>query len=128
MQGYKQARLNEQFRDALSSLLGSVKDPRVSGLISIVKVEVTNDLSYAKVYVSSLEGGDTLKEAMKGLESAKGYLRRELAAKVKTRISPELRFIADTSIAYGAHINDILSKLHIPPADPADDTEEDSDD
>ena len=89
----------------------------MTGLLSIVKVEITNDLSYAKVYVSSLEGEKSLKEAIKGLESAKGYLRRELAARVKTRISPELRFVPDTSIAYGARINEILSGLNIPPAE-----------
>lgn len=115
MQGHKQERLNEQMREALSALLLSVKDPRVSGLISIVKVEVTNDLSYAKVYVSSLEGGDALTNAVKGLESAAGYLRRELAARVKTRISPELRFVPDTSIAHGARIAEILSGLHLTP-------------
>ena len=117
MQGHKQERLNDQYREALSKLLGTVKDPRVTGLLSIVKVEITNDLSYAKVYVSSLEGEKSLKEAIKGLESAKGYLRRELAARVKTRISPELRFVPDTSIAYGARINEILSGLKIPPAE-----------
>lgn len=117
MQGHKQERLNDQYREALSKLLGTVKDPRVTGLLSIVKVEITNDLSYAKVYVSSLEGEKSLKEAIKGLESAKGYLRRELAARVKTRISPELRFVPDTSIAYGARINEILSGLNIPPAE-----------
>ena len=117
MQGHNQERLNDQYREALSKLLGTVKDPRVTGLLSIVKVEITNDLSYAKVYVSSLEGEKSLKEAIKGLESAKGYLRRELAARVKTRISPELRFVPDTSIAYGARINEILSGLNIPPAE-----------
>lgn len=117
MQGHKQERLNDQYREALSKLLGTVKDPRVTGLLSIVKVEITNDLSYAKVYVSSLEGEKSLKDAIKGLESAKGYLRRELAARVKTRISPELRFVPDTSIAYGARINEILSGLNIPPAE-----------
>ena len=117
MQGHKQERLNDQYREALSKLLGTVKDPRVTGLLSIVKVEITNELSYAKVYVSSLEGEKSLKEAIKGLESAKGYLRRELAARVKTRISPELRFVPDTSIAYGARINEILSGLNIPPAE-----------
>lgn len=117
MQGHKQERLNEQYREALSKLLGTVKDPRVTGLLSVVKVEITNDLSYAKVYISSLEGEQALREAIKGLESAKGYLRRELAARVKTRISPELRFVADTSIAYGARINEILNGLHIPPAE-----------
>ena len=125
MQGHKQERLNEQYRDALSRLLGTVKDPRVTGLLSIVKVEITNDLSYAKVYVSSLEGEAALRDAIKGLESAKGYLRRELAARVKTRISPELRFVPDTSIAYGARINQILSGLNIPPAEEENEDDED---
>ena len=124
MQGHKLARINEQMREALSHLLGTVKDPRVSGLISIVKVEVTNDLSYAKVYVSSLEDEQSLKQAVKGLESAAGYLRREVAQRVKLRISPQLRFVPDTSIAYGARISGILNSLDIPPAE--DEDEEDS--
>ena len=123
MQGHKLARINEQMREALSHLLGTVKDPRVSGLISIVKVEVTNDLSYAKVYVSSLEDEQSLKQAVKGLESAAGYLRREVAQRVKLRISPQLRFVADTSIAYGARISGLLNSLDIPPADEEEDEE-----
>lgn len=102
MQKVKQARINEEMRLALSQLLRKVKDPRVSGLLSILKVEVTNDLSYAKVYVSSMEGLEGAKNAVKGLTSASGFLRRELSSMVNLRKSPELRFIPDDSIAYSA--------------------------
>ena len=124
MQGHKLARTNEQMREALSSLLRTLKDPRITGLISIVKVEVTNDLAYAKVYVSSLEGAESLKNAIKGLESASGYLRRELAARVKLRLSPALRFVPDDSIAYGAHINELLHTIDIPEEEPDTDDQE----
>lgn len=113
MQRVKLARINEQMRLELSDLLRTVKDPRVTGLLSILKVEVTNDLSYAKVYVSSMEGMEGAKNAVKGLTNAAGYLRRELASRVKLRKSPELRFIADDSIAYSADIAKILDGLHL---------------
>ena len=113
MQSVKLARINEQMRLELSDLLRTVKDPRVTGLLSILKVEVTNDQSYAKVYVSSMDGMEGAKNAVKGLTNAAGYLRRELASRVKLRKSPELRFIADDSIAYSADIAKILDELHL---------------
>ena len=113
MQSVKLARINVQMRLELSDLLRTVKDPRVTGLLSILKVEVTNDLSYAKVYVSSMDGMEGAKNAVKGLTNAAGSLRRELASRVKLRKSPELRFIADDSIAYSADIAKILDELHL---------------
>jgi len=118
IKGHKLERVNDQMRDALSELLRTVKDPRVGGLVSVVRVEVSGDLSYAKVYVSALED---VVGAVKGLQSAAGYLRRELAARVQLRLSPQLKFIPDTSIAYGAHIAELLQGIDIPPEE----TEED---
>lgn len=106
-------RINEEVQRELSSLLRELKDPRVSGLISITNVDVTPDLRYAKVFVSVLEA-DRAKDTLKGLKSAGGYLRRELGARLNLRHTPQLEFVLDDSIAYGAHIFDILSKLDIP--------------
>lgn len=95
----------------LTAILRTVKDPRVGGLVSIVRVEVTNDLSYATVYISAMEGFAAAKEAVKGLESAAGYMRRELGAALRLRHVPQLRFVADDSIAYSAHIAQTLGEL-----------------
>ena len=107
-------RINEEIQRELASLLRNLKDPRVqSTMISITRVETTPDLRYAKVYVSFLDkskGGD----ALKGLRSAGGYLRRELGVALQLRYTPELQWQEDDSIVHGAHILDILSKLDIP--------------
>ena len=81
-------------------------------MLSIVKVQVSNDLSYAKVYVSAIEGMEKTKESVVGLKSASGFIRRELSNRLHLRKCPELSFIADDSIAYGAQINRMLEELH----------------
>ena len=113
-------RINEEIQKALSDLLRNVKDPRVSGtMISITKVETTPDLRYAKVYVSFLEENKAA-EAMKGLKSAGGWLRREVGNDLKLRYTPELHFVADDSIQQGAHILEMLRNPDIvKPANPA---------
>ena len=80
-------------------------------LLSIVRVDVTRDLSYATVYVSSMSGMDAAKEAVKGLKSAAGYMRRELGYALSLRHTPELRFVADDSIAYSANISATLNRI-----------------
>lgn len=97
----------------LTAILRRVKDPRVSGMISIVRVEVSNDMSYAKVYISAMEGLDAAKEAVRGLKSAAGFMRRELGAALHLRHVPELRFVPDDSIAYSARIAKTLQDLHV---------------
>lgn len=108
-------RINEDIQRELASLIRTVKDPRVHGLISITRVDTTTDLRYCRVYVSVLDHSD-VKEVVKGLKSAAGYLRRELGRVLTLRYTPELQFIADDSIAYGAHILDMLN--HVKPANP----------
>ena len=104
-------RINEEIQKSIAGKLRTVKDPRVSGtMISVTRVETTPDLRYAKVYVSILEA-DKAKDAMKGLESAGGYLRREVGNDLKLRYTPELvRSLAD-SITYGAHMLEIINNL-----------------
>ena len=92
----------------LCAIIRTVKDPRVSSLISVVRVEVTNDLSYATCYISAFEGYEKTKESVKGLRSAAGYMRRELGHALQLRHVPELRFVADDSIEHSAHINKLL--------------------
>jgi len=101
-------RINEEIQRELSSLLRTVKDPRLqSGLFTITNVDTSSDLHYAKVFISALNK-DQEKDMMKGLKSASGYLRRELGAALRLRYTPELQFIADDSIQQGAHILEML--------------------
>ena len=113
MSGHKIDRVNEDIKRELSAIFRNLKDPRISSMITVLRVDVTNDLSYATVYVSTVEGEDKTAESVKGLKSAKGYIRRELGSALKLRHVPELRFVADNSIAYSAEINKILKGLNI---------------
>jgi ribosome-binding factor A len=117
-------RTNEDVARTLASLLRDIKDPRVNqGLISVTGAEVTGDLKYCKVYLSVL-GLTSEKDFMKGLKSASGFLRRELAARSSLRVTPELVFTLDRSIEHGTHINSIISKLDIRPEAAEDGAEE----
>ena len=100
-------RINEEIQRELSALIPAVKDPRVSGMISVTAVETTPDLRYAKAYISVLdkENGERV---LKGLRSASGWLRRELGSALKLRYTPELSFVQDDSIVKGAHILELL--------------------
>ncbi len=105
MAGFRQDRVAEDIHRELVALIRELKDPRVKDkMLTVVRVEVTQDLSYAKVYVSALEGIDTAKEAVKGLVSATGRLRREVGQKLHLRKAPELKFIADDSVEHGMEI------------------------
>ena len=116
-------RINEEIQRELAELLRGLKDPRVQDtMISITRVETTPDLRYAKVYTSFLEA-DRAKDALKGLKSASGYLRREIGSRLKLRYTPELVWEEDHSITYVAHILDILSTLDIPKDDENENTD-----
>lgn len=103
-------RINEEIQRELSDLIRGLKDPRVQTMLSITRVDTTSDLRYAKVHVSVLEESRE-NEAMKGLRSAGGWLRRELGQKLQLRYTPELVFELDDSLKYGAHMYDLLSRL-----------------
>ena len=107
----RQGRINEEILRELSGLLRTLKDPRVSGLVSITHVEVTPDLRYATVFVSRLGTQEELPGCIKGLRSAAGYLRRELSSRLSLRYTPELIFEPDDSITQGVHIMELLEKL-----------------
>ena len=114
-------RINEEIQREMSSLLRTVKDPRVAdaGMVSVTAVETTPDLKYAKIYVSVLDKSASA-QALKGLKSATGYLRRELGRALSLRNTPELSFVRDDSIDKGAHILDMLRNPEVvKPANPA---------
>lgn len=127
MPSYKIDRVTEDVKRELSAILREVKDPRVKDcFLSIVRVEVTNDLSYCTVYVSTMEGMEQTKTAVKGLKSAAGYIRRELGRRLTLRHVPELIFKPTDSIEYGAHISRILNDLEIPAEEEASEEEGDT--
>ena len=111
MAGNRIGRINEEIQRELADLLRTMKDPRVqSGLVSITRVDTTADLRYAKVYVSVLDKSD-IKQVLKGLRSAGGYLRREIGHALSLRYTPELVFQEDTSIDKGAQILKLLNDI-----------------
>ena len=112
-------RINEEIQRELASLIPNVKDPRVSGMISVTAVDTTPDLRFAKIYISVLDKKDCT-QVLKGLKSAAGYLRRELGHALQLRYTPELTFVQDDSIDKGAHILEMLRDPQVvKPANPA---------
>ena len=119
MAGNRMGRINEEIQRELAALIPNVKDPRVTGMISVTAVDTTPDLKYAKIYVSVLDKGDCA-QVLKGLKSASGYLRRELGRTLNLRCTPELTFVRDDSIDQGAHILEMLRNTEVvKPANPA---------
>ena len=112
-------RINEEIQREMAALIPTVKDPRVTGMISVTAVETTPDLKFAKIYISVLDKSDC-DQVLTGLKSAAGYLRRELGRALSLRNTPELSFIRDDSIDKGAHILDMLRDPDVvKPANPA---------
>lgn len=115
-------RINEEIQKELSSLLRTVKDPRVQdAMISITRVETTPDLRYTKVFVSFLQN-DRAPEILKGLKSAGGYLRRELGHNLQLRYAPEIVWAEDDSITYGAKMLKLINSLEVSHDDESDET------
>lgn len=104
-------RVGEQMKVEIAALIRDLKDPRI-GFASIVQVEVTNDLSLAKIYVSVLGDEAAKKETLKGLQSATGFIRSELARRLQLRHTPQLQFQLDKSIEHGARISELLSEVN----------------
>lgn len=106
-------RINEEIQKELSALLRNLKDPRVQDtMISITHVETTPDLRYAKIYVSFLQE-ERARDALKGLKSAGGYLRRELGQSLQLRYTPELVWEQEDSITYGAKMLKLIGSLEV---------------
>lgn len=110
MSGHKLERITEDIKRELTAIFRNLKDPRITQtMISIVKVDVSSDLSVCKVYISAIDGLDKANEAVFGLKSASGYIRHELGTRLKLRHVPAPVFIATDSIEYGT---DIFKKLN----------------
>ena len=104
-------KINEEVRRELSSVIRELKDSRIPMMTSVVKVDVTNDLRYAKAYISIMGNDEEKKDAIKGLTAAAGFIRREIGSRIKLRCVPEFSFVIDTTIEYGAHINKLLNDI-----------------
>ena len=103
-------RIAEEIKKVISEMIqNELKDPRVKGLISITKVTITKDLKFCKVYVSVM--GADKEEVLQGIKSGAGYMRKELGNRVQIRILPELQFVIDDSIEYGAHIDKVIRDI-----------------
>ncbi len=102
-------RISEEIKKIVShQIMFNMKDPRVSKLTSVVHVDTTNDLSYTNIYISVYDPKADPKKTIEGLNSAKGFIRKEIGKELKLRITPEPIFILDTSIQNGMHINQLL--------------------
>lgn len=113
MAGYKAGRMSEDIRRIISGKMRDLKDPRIGGgnMLTVVRCDVAKDGSYCKVYISSFEGFERAKEAVKGFESATGFLKREISNVLKLKKCPELKFVADNSIEHSAEITRKLREL-----------------
>ena len=104
-------RVNEELMKSISQIITyELKNPDVTGMISVTRVKVTPDLKYAKVYVSILNSKN-IKETMEGLKKSSGFIRSELAKRINLRNTPELVFEIDDSMEYGAKIDSILKEI-----------------
>lgn len=113
MATFKAGRMSEDIRRIISAKMRELKDPRIHGgmMLTVVRCDVASDGSFAKIYISSFEGFEAAKEAVRGLESAKGFLKREISNVLKLRKCPELKFIADNSAEHSVKINKILKEV-----------------
>ena len=109
----KNTRINSEVQRELANLIRSeIKDPRIGPMTCVTDVEVAPDLKTCKVWISTLGDEADREETLKGLKSAEGFLRKELAHNLNLRNTPELRFIADTSIEYGMKMNRLIDDVH----------------
>ena len=105
MAGYRQDRMSGDIKREIIAVIRELKDPSVKDkMLTVVRVDVSHDLSFAKVYISALDGIDSAKEAVKGLVSATGRIRHEVGARLRLRKTPEMKFVADDSVEHGMEI------------------------
>lgn len=126
---HKAGRMSEDIKRIVCGMIRELKDPRLHGgmMLTVVRCDVASDGSYCKVYISSFEGIESAKEAVKGLDSAKGLIKKEISKVLGVKKCPELSFIADNSIERSAEITRRLKKL-VPQQDTQTQNSEEHDD
>ena len=107
----KNQRVNQEVAHELAGIIRDLKDPRISFMTTVMDAYVAPDLKTCKVYISVLGSEEAKKGALAALKSASGFIRREIGHRLNLRNTPEFTFVADDSIEYGAHINEILKDL-----------------
>lgn len=111
MANYRSVRVGDEIKTKISEIIPTLKDPRISGIVSVTRVEVSNDSKYARVYISALGDESHLNETLKGFRSSAGYIRRALASAMQLRNTPELTFVADKGMLRGQHTLELMQEL-----------------
>lgn len=112
MAGHRVSRTTEDIKREITAIVRELKDPRISGkMLTVLRVDVSNDLSFVKVYISALEGIEEAKIAVEGLKSAAGRVKGELGRRLHLRKTPEIKFIADDSVEHGMKIFKMLNDI-----------------
>ncbi len=104
-------RISEEVKRELSLIIHEMKDPRLSGMVSVIGVRVTKDVKFGKAFISVLGSEQEKKNVLDALKSAAGFIRKEIGHRINLRATPEFSFVIDDSIEYGAHINEVLKNL-----------------
>lgn len=112
MPNFKNSRMAEDIKREMTAILRDLKDPRIDKMLTIVRADLSGDMSVCKIYVSSFSGIEVAKNSVKGLKSAEGFIKRELFYRLKMRKAPDLTFIADDSIERSAEISKRLGELN----------------
>ena len=127
MANHRADRMSEDIQRELAAILREMKDPRLhDGIISVVRCDMADNLSFCRVYISSMNGIETAKTAVKALKNAQGFIRRELGTRLKLRYAPALAFEATDSIEYSANISRILMGIDLKPIEDDDKNTEDN--
>lgn len=111
MASHRTGRIDEEVKRELGAVIRELKDPRISGVVSVVSVNVTKDLSYAKAYISVLGTKKQQENTMLGINSAAGFIRKEIGQRLNLRHTPQFLFKLDNSIEHGAHINKLITDV-----------------
>ncbi len=107
------SRISEEVKKVVSDLLfKGLKDPRVNSMTSVTNVEVTRDLRFAKIYVSVLGSQEEKEASLEGLESAKGFIRKEIGSRIDLRYAPEPLFYLDDSIEQGIYMTKLIDEVN----------------
>ena len=108
----KSSRVNSEVQREIAELIRSeIKDPRISPMTSVTKVDVTTDLKYCKVYISVFGDESSKDDTLAGLKKASGFIRSQLAKRINLRNTPELTFIYDDSMEHGMYMSNLIDKV-----------------
>ena len=114
MASHRESRIDEEVKRELGAILRELKDPRISGVVSVVAVNVTKDLRFAKAFISVLGNDEQKKSTLDGIRSAAGFIRKEIGHSLALRHTPEFSFVLDSSIEHGSHISKMIDDIMKP--------------